>query len=303
MFRMHSMKSNSTFEERADAFGAWFDADVDAAISLIPLIQRIGVNLERIVGKEQTARAFAQLHNCDEDWYESVERTEFYLETELGADLTELSAYAVFGLAGQGYLEETKTLDILQTLEALFLDCPPAQWLPDADAEPILPTLAMARARWNLDHGDGIEPEGLALLGGVKLSRIRNMMSGNSPELPKDVAGLLSNEAAQAWLEKRDCFLPTVTRIGTVTDEDAQEPIAPVFVPVARDGSMFLPTSKRGDHYSVGEKGSEERFVDYQEALAKLQSMPVAKWRRANDQGNWGIVSAIDWRRMDLKTL
>jgi hypothetical protein len=303
MLRMHSMNSNATFEERTDAFGGWFDSDVDAAISLIPLVNRIGTNLERIVGKEQASKAFAQLHNCDEDWRDAVERTEFYLETELGADLTGLSAYAMFGLVGQGYLEEAKVLAILQTPEALLLDCPPAQWLPDADAEPILPTLAMARARWNLDRGVGIDAEGLALLGGVRLSRIRNMMSGNSPELPKDVAGMLSNEVARAWLEKRDCFLPTIARDSAATEEEAHEPIVPVFVPVARDGSMFLPSSDRNGLYRVGDKGSEESFDDYQKALTKLQSMPVAKWRRANDQGNGGIVSAIDWRRMDLRTL
>ncbi|WP_210339669.1 hypothetical protein [Ensifer sp. ENS07] len=303
MLRMHSLNSNATFDERAEAFGAWFDADVDAAISLVPLVDRLGANLERIVGKEQASKAFAQLHNCDENWREAVEQTEFYLETELGADLTGLSAYAMFGLTGQGYLEEAKVQAILRTLEALLLDCPPAQWLPDVDAEPILPTLTMARARWNLDHGVGIEAEGLALLGGVKLSRIRNMMSGSTPELPKDVAGMLSNEAARAWLERRDCFLPTIARDSAAMDEDAHEPIVPVFVPVARDGSMFLPNSDRNGLYRIGEKGSEESFNDYEKALAKLQSMPVAKWRRANDQGNWGIVSAIDWRRMDLKTL
>jgi hypothetical protein len=303
MFRMHSLTSKATFEERDNAFGEWFDADVDAAMSLIALLDRLGTNLERIVGKEQTSKAFAQLHNCNEDWREAIEETEFYLETKLGADLSWLSAYAIFGLLGGKYLEEAKVLAILQTLEALLLDCPPAQWLPDAEAEPILPTLYMARARWNLDHGEGIDAEGLALLGGVKLSRIRNMMSGQSPELPKDLGGRLSNEAARAWLEKRDCFLPTLASDSAVAAQERHEAIIPVFVPVARDGSMFLPSTNRNGTYRVGEKGSEESFDDYQKALAKLQSMPVAKWRRANDQGNAGIVSAIDWRRMDLNAL
>ena len=88
-----------------------------------------------------------------------------------------------------------------------------------------------------------------------------------------------------------------------VEAQERHASIIPVFVPVARDGSMFLPSTNRNGTYRVGEKGSEEGFDDYQKALAKLQSMPVAKWRRANDQGNWGIVSAIDWRRMDLNAL
>lgn len=301
--RLHSLHQSASLEERSDAFGQWFDADVDAAISLIPIVSRLGMNLERIVGEEQTSKAFAQFHNCDDDWRQAVERTEFYLETQLGASLTGLSAYAMFGLLGGGYSREAEVLATLETLEALLLDCPPEQWLPDAEREPILPTLLMARARWNLDHGSGIEAEGLALLGGVKLTRIRNMMSGSAPELPKDVAGLLSNEAAKAWLEKRDCFLPTIESESQRGEDAPQEAIIPVFIPVARDGSMFLPDLNRNGIYRVGEKGSEESFDDYQEALAKLQSMPIAKWRRPNDQGNWGIVSAIDWRRMDLKTL
>lgn len=306
MLRQTSITSAASIEARLEAFGTWFDADVDAAISLIPIVRRLATNLERVVGKAQASQAFSQLENCDEDWHEAIERTEFYLESELGARLTGLSAYAVFGLMGDGYLSEEDVAAVLQTLEAMLLDCPPDRWLPDGDREPLLPTILMARARWNLDHGLGLDAEGLSMLGGVKLSRIRNMMSGNSPELPRDTQGLLANEAVKAWLEKRDCFLPTLVRKiddDDVTYEDELVHITPIFLPVARDGSMFTPDTARSGTYRVGDKGSEKGFEDFQAALSYLQSMPVAKWRRPNAEGNWGIVSAIDWRRVDLKTL
>ncbi|MDP5293553.1 ASCH domain-containing protein [Oceanimonas sp. CHS3-5] len=67
-------------------------------------------------------------------------------------------------------------------------------------------------------------------------------------------------------------------------------------VPVARDGTHFCPIRcARNGHYTVGEKGAEQRFSDYYQALNYLEAMPVAKWRRPNTNGNWGIVSAVEW--------
>ncbi len=298
--REHGILRNATYDERLDAFGSWFDADVDASTSLIALVTRLGQNLARIVGEEQTARAFAQLDHCTGDWQEAVQNTEFHLETKLGEKLTGLSAYAVFGLLGAGDEGAIKISETLATIEELLLDCPPERWVPDAEREPLFPTLLMARARWNLDHAVGLSAEGLALLGNVKLSRIRNMMSGATPELPKDTDGLIANEAARAWLDRRDCFLPT---IATVDHAEAADIDDPIFLPVARDGSMFTPGVNRDNRYQIGDKGAEESFADYDEALRRLQSMPIAKWRRPNENGNWGIVSAIEWRRVDRGSL
>lgn len=301
--REHGLTRTASFEEREEAFGSWFDADVDAATTLVPLLVRIGANLERIVGEEQTAKAFAQLHDSSSTWREAVTETDFYLGTILGGKLTNLSAYAVFGIIGHGYVSDDEVSETLQTIEELLLDCPPEQWLPDAEREPLLPTMQMARARSNLDKGAGVAPEGLALLGGVKLSRIRNMMSGNSPELPRDVMGLLSNEAARAWLDKRECYLPTIAKEETGAREIDPAVIVPLFVPVARDGTIFSPDLKRNNVYQIGEKGAEETYKTYEEALARLQSMPIARWRRPNDSENWGIVSAVEWRRIERGSL
>ncbi|EPJ56202.1 MAG: hypothetical protein OFPI_00930 [Osedax symbiont Rs2] len=66
--------------------------------------------------------------------------------------------------------------------------------------------------------------------------------------------------------------------------------------PVARDGSIFSPTTcSRNGNYTVGEKGDEKKFPDFSVALEYLRKMPTAKWRRPNSNGNWGIVSATEW--------
>ena len=70
----------------------------------------------------------------------------------------------------------------------------------------------------------------------------------------------------------------------------------PGFVPQARDGTRFMPELRNARGlYTVGDKGDEKKFSDYHQALAFLAKMGVAKWRRPNAQGNWGIVSAVDW--------
>jgi transcriptional regulator with XRE-family HTH domain len=66
-------------------------------------------------------------------------------------------------------------------------------------------------------------------------------------------------------------------------------------VPYAADGSHFGPHLKRDGKFTVGEKDDEVQFEDFDEALAHLRRMGVAKWRRPNASGSWGIVSAVRW--------
>lgn len=66
-------------------------------------------------------------------------------------------------------------------------------------------------------------------------------------------------------------------------------------VPYAADGSHFGPHLKRAGKFTVGDKDDEIQFEDFDEALAYLRRMGVAKWRRPNAAGSWGIVSAVRW--------
>lgn len=66
-------------------------------------------------------------------------------------------------------------------------------------------------------------------------------------------------------------------------------------VPYAADGSHFGPHLKRAGKFTVGEKDDEVQLDAFDEALEYLRRMGVAKWRRPNAAGNWGIVSAVRW--------
>lgn len=74
-------------------------------------------------------------------------------------------------------------------------------------------------------------------------------------------------------------------------------PYEAVEVPYAADDTCFHRglASPRDGTFRVGEKSAELRFGSFEEALAYLRTMPVAKWRRPNDAGNWGLVSAVRW--------
>lgn len=87
-----------------------------------------------------------------------------------------------------------------------------------------------------------------------------------------------------------------------IKDLFTQAPIRPkkrppevTLVPYAADGSHFGSHLKRADKFTVGDKDDEVQFEDFDEALAYLRRMGVAKWRRPNAAGNWGIVSAVRW--------
>lgn len=79
------------------------------------------------------------------------------------------------------------------------------------------------------------------------------------------------------------------------------EPKLPIgtFVPVAADGTWFGPHLRRATGFTVGEKGNEQRFESFLDALEFLRKIPTARWRRPNREGNWGTVSARCWKRFD----
>lgn len=82
----------------------------------------------------------------------------------------------------------------------------------------------------------------------------------------------------------------------TETPAKAQKRQPEVYlVPYAADGSCFNKQLKRAGKFTVGEKEDEIQFEDFDEALGYLRRMGVAKWRRPNAAGNWGIVTAVRW--------
>lgn len=69
-------------------------------------------------------------------------------------------------------------------------------------------------------------------------------------------------------------------------------------VPVARDQTWFGPHLLKAGQFTIGAKGEEIRVDSFLDALEELQKMNVPRWRRPNEQGNWGIVSGMVWKRL-----
>jgi transcriptional regulator with XRE-family HTH domain len=77
-----------------------------------------------------------------------------------------------------------------------------------------------------------------------------------------------------------------------------------LMVPYAADGTCFHPglASTRDGTFKIGEKHSPLRLKSFEEALAHLASMPVAKWWRPNAAGHRGLVSAVRWGKPRTET-
>ena len=191
----------------------------------------------------------------------------------------------------------------------------------------VLVTRSLARARIKFDLGQSITVHELALLSGVTTKRIQNAIYAKTEEAPVvDKNGLISPEACEAWLTARDyhasiwkqvaALYPLSPDWGTDVEWEAGESDRLIddytFVPVANDGSHFVPSLRRDgrDHdggYTIGAKGSERVIENFDAALEELRSMETPRWRRPNtESGKWGIVTGQTWkrvRRSDLQGL
>lgn len=309
-FRPCEAKPGPTFEERDQAFGDWFDMDVDPSVELSALVKQLGELLEHIFGPELAAGAMLTLVSSGVeggDWRELVEEPGNYGEWRLGSGLIGLLGYAVFGLVhgAPGSAAEANLSKTLTQARALIDGCAVEGWLEGDERGVLRATVIMAEGRQDFDARRSVTPEALALLGSVKFSRIRNMISGSTPDLPRDEAGKVHHEPAAAWLTKRDAFFPTIWSNTSAEVPDMMAPPleAPIFVPVARDGSIFHPGLHRNGVYTIGPRDTPAQIEDFDEALVALQHADVASWRRPNLKGNWGLVSAVEWRRMDRAEL
>jgi len=74
-------------------------------------------------------------------------------------------------------------------------------------------------------------------------------------------------------------------------------PKSPILVPFASDGSCFNPSLScpKSGTFTVGEKGKEITFDNFDTALEHIMMMYTPRWRRPNKSGDWEIVSAVRW--------
>jgi hypothetical protein len=317
----HLANSAINAVQRTEIFHEQYGNELDGTDALPELVIAAGDYISQIVGAPETDAGMALIVrglvevgggaiSDPSQWRTALieRRSNCYSEWRIGPKLHDLAAYAVYGIV----LHDSDDADVLAShLEALLADArdlvaktPAQQWGLPAKNE-LTRLVSIASNRWAMDNGEAVEPAALAYFGGVSEGRIRNLMSGeNRTFTSKD--GRIPAAEALKWLEGRSEFWNSVWREQSLPMY-AHEPSAPLgcaaFVPVARDGSMFHPSVRRGSSYTIGKKGAEEQISDFDEALTKLQQMPVPYWRRPNASGNWGSVAGVRWERVDLADL
>lgn len=210
-------------DQRHDEFTRTYGNDGDPAVTLVELVRAAGDFLTMIVRPEDAAdgmhRIIGTMAGGGEDWREALADNESgaFSEWPFGSMLHNLSAYSRYGIdlgseeEGDETEPEDRLREMVEAAERFLALCPLDAWLGKERTPDLENTISMARARWALDHDRPVEPEGLALLGGVSQGRMRNMVTGRDPEMHRE-NGLIPAHEALAWLEGRDNYFPSIWR-------------------------------------------------------------------------------------------
>lgn len=306
-------------DERMYLHADWFDHENDPGITLVELVRCAGDFLGSIVGNATADIGMktvigAMAGGDESSWRQDIEENESgaFSDWPMGQLLHDLSAYAHFGiwLGAEGHHKEAEIVEQLERMigdVSSFLNkCPLETWLGEGRSPQLEDTVLLAQNRWEMDHDRSVDPEALAIFGGVKISRMRNMLSGKKPELTR-VDGRIPATQARQWLDGRDSYYPSIWKTGRPSSDishHAHEFSAPIFVPEARDGSLFHPGLERRGGFTVGVKGEEKQVADFDTALLELQKMPTPSWRRPGERGSsWGIVRGVTWTRASNEEL
>lgn len=306
-------------EERVADFHAGFDDPIDAGLTLADLVEAAGDYLGMILGRAPVDAAMARLvaplagkPARPEEWRERLrdQAGNCFSEWPMGQQLHDLAAYAHYGVAlteGERDGDEAAWIEARVEEAARFLERSPIhQWLGPDRAPQLERLVLLAEARWALDNHRSVKPAAVAEFGGISAPRMRNLMAGADRVFHRDAEGLIPAHEALAWLAGREGFRSSVWRNQSLPRHGLRDrpPLeAPVFVPVARDGSIFHPGLERSGTYTIGEKGDETHVEGFDEALRALQAMPAPRWRRPNEKGAWGLVRGVRWERLDRDEL
>ena len=325
--------------DRIEKFIDYYGDFGDAGNVLPSLLIGCGKFLSEILGEELANKAMTagvmpffpdsgailavfQKEADEPDWAFMVEydQSDAFSIFPAGPKLYELSAYSQFGVTisksdescfslRAGATEEERAAHIkglLDFAENLYQMSPMQQWkIGETSAAELESLVILARNRWELDHGRPIDAVALAAFGGVSEGTMRNLMSGSN-RLFQSEKGLIPAQDALAWLENRPGYWNSVWRDQArlpVNPPTVEGVSVPVFVPVAKDGSVFHPGLRTANGFMVGKKGEEEKHETFIGALAALQRMGTAYWRRPNDKGRRGIVKGVKWERMESSFL
>lgn len=304
-----------TAEERRDAWGFEYNGDHhfwDYAAPIAEVLLKALERVERLVGPETAAVPFRQLVDivAVTGGYSDAETWRDVMEDTLAAGTVwpisqsfhDAGLYGYYGVTPADVPDRDRSLYLERLVKEVteFAAGPEVMALWSGNALDRIARIAASRLA--LDKGVGeVDVGSMAILGGVSEGRLRNLMSGADAALERGPTGGIVAASALAWLMKRKEFYHSIWNEPEAEPED--EPPAPqgelIFVPVARDGSTFHPGLLRAGQFQIGAKGEEQHFDSFEEALAALNAMAIPRWRRPNEQGNWGIVSGVNWTRIE----
>lgn len=278
------------------------DLHLEVAAAFSFGLERMGEALVDTIGEEATAKAMeavlidtysganwrAEIRNAD-----TVEMTHFWLVGAAyageGCSAIERNPRSVEERETQVRALVARAAITLRTSRALF----------DHQYDYIWKGVV---ARGAIDFGGPVSLEGLQLLSGLSMAAVRNAVSIG--DLHPNEDGNVTADEANAWLSRRREFCPSRWKIPS----DDQYPLETaavgtpdskgmIWVPQAGADDMFVPErvvrparGAAGISVTVGAKGAEVIYNDFYRALAALANVEVARWRRRNSAGNWGIV-------------
>jgi len=219
-----------------------------------------------------------------------------------------LRAYAYYGLMLE--MDESEDVHGLQAfLEHAEMDLIPIRWGGDEETERTIEA-ALARRKLDWNSAEGLSPEELAALVGLRRKNIVNLLapakraSGTHGVLETGPNGRITVESARRWLLARPDFRPSIWQhqedapLGAPWSEALLEG-DPVFVPVSSDRSWFSPEhrNERDGHYYVASGDCEEKYKDYWSALEFLSRAASPRWRYRDSIGRWRMKNGTDWLR------
>lgn len=315
------MTSPMTADERRDAltellFMSPGDLPWDYTPCLGELLTDALAHVEGLIGPELSAAPLRQLvdpiaqiaHPDDETWRDVMDNhIQLADALPISLCLNHAALYGHFGVTPAAVLLADRAgwlADLVRDVTR-FAARSDVQAL-DAGDNAITRIAALAAARHALDTGRGeVDIRSMSVLGGITEGRVRNLLSGSEATLERGPQGGVVALSALAWLTKKRDYLASIWQeqapLEAPMPEEAPAP-APgrmLFVPVARDGSIFSPDLLRNGSYRIGAKGEEEDITAFEAALERLNAMPVPRWRRPNEKGLWGIVSGVAWQRIE----
>lgn len=224
--------------------------------------------------------------------------------------------YGICGqlLEGEMLPDDFAMMEVFSLLEKLYAGYPFNAF--DDNSISVIETIKLAaRARHELVIDDGvsmrelfdldddfeytsgqIELRELAAIADMSVQSVRNDISKSATPIKfrsSEGAHYTSVSEAKNWLKQRNSFKPTINFIELYEREQRD---GTLYVPVAKDGTHFSSACRMTRGYQIGDKGAERYIESFIEARSELLYMPQAKWRRPNEKGNFGIVTAVEWK-------